>query len=65
MVPHVRRWVVSSGVGHPVSMGGILAFARAEFVMLRGGQLPWVPVAVFPTGLMLWWGTRLPCRGWW
>ena len=39
MVPHVRRWVVSSGVGHPVSMRGILAFARAEFMMSRGGSV--------------------------
>ena len=64
MVPHVQRLVVSSGAGHPVSMRGILAFARAEFMMLRGGGLPWVPVAVFPVGLMLWRRTRLPWRGW-
>ena len=36
MVPHVLRWVVSSRVGHPVSMRGILAFARAQFMMLVG-----------------------------
>ena len=64
MVPHVRRWVVSSRVGHPVSMRGILAFARAEFMMFRGGGLSWVPAAVFPAGLTLWRGTRLPWRGW-
>ena len=64
MVPHVRRWVVSSGVGHPVTTRGILAFARAEFMMFRGGGLSWVPVAVFPAGLTLWRGTRLPWRGW-
>ena len=64
MVPHVRRWVVSSWVGHHVSMRGSLAFARAELMMLRGSGLPWEPVAVFPAGLMLWWGTRLPSRGW-
>ena len=64
MVLHVRRWVVSSGVGHPVSMRGILAFARAEFMIFRGGGLSWVPAAVFPAGLTLWRGTRLPWRGW-
>ena len=64
MVPHVRRWVVSSGVGHPVSMRGILAFARAEFMMFRGGGLSWVPAAVIPAGLTLWRGTRLPWRDW-
>ena len=63
MVPHVLRWVVSSRVEHPVSMRGILAFARAEFLMLGGGWLPWAPVALLPTGLMLWWGNRLPWRG--
>ena len=63
MVPHVRRWVVSSGVGHPVSMRGILAFARAEFMMFRGGGLLWVPAVVLPAGLTLWRGIRLPRRG--
>ena len=53
MVPHVLRWVVSSGVGHPVSMRGILAFARAEFMMLGGGRLLRAPVVLLPTGLML------------
>ena len=38
MVPHVLRWVVSSGLGHPVGMRGILAFARAELIMLGGGM---------------------------
>ena len=64
MVPHVRRWVVSSGAGHPVSMRGIVAFASAEFMMFRDGYLLWVPVAVFLAGMMLWRGTRLPWRGW-
>ena len=64
MVPHVPLWVVSSGAGHPVSMRGILAFARVEFMMLRGGGLPWVPVAVFSAGLTLWRGTRPLWRGW-
>ena len=63
MVPHVRRWVVSSGAGHPVCMRGILAFARAEFMMFGVGGLSWVPVAVFPASLMLCRGTRLPWRG--
>ena len=60
MVPHGRRWMVSSGAGNPVSRRGILAFAGADFMMFRGAGLPWVPVAVFPAGLMLWRGTRLP-----
>ena len=64
IVCHILRWVVSSGVGHLVSMRGILAFARAEFMMLGGNGLPWVPVAVLPTGLMLCRRTRLPWRGW-
>ena len=64
MVPHVLRWVVSSGVGHPVSVRGILAFARAEFMMFGGDGMPWAPVAVDPAALMLWLGTRLPWRGW-
>ena len=64
MVPLVLGWVVSSWVGHPVSTRGILAFARAEFMMLRGGGLPWVPVAVLSAALMLWRGTHLPWRGW-
>ena len=45
-------------------MRGILAFARVEFMMLRGAGLLWVPVAVFPAGLMLWRGSRLPWGGW-
>ena len=32
--------------------------------MFRGGGLSWVPVAVFPAGLMLWRGTRRPWMGW-
>ena len=40
MVPHALRWVVLSGVRHPVSMSSILAFARAEFMMLRGEHHP-------------------------
>ena len=36
MVPHVMRRVVSSGVPCPVSIRGILAFARAELTMLAG-----------------------------
>ena len=64
MVPHILRWVVSSGLGHHVSMRGILAFARAEFMMLRGGGLLWVPGTMLPAGLMLWRCTRLPWRGW-
>ena len=49
MVPHVLPWVVSSWLGHPVWMRGILAFARAELVMLGGG-MPLAPVACLPTG---------------
>ena len=37
MVPQVLRCVVSSEVGHPVSMRGILAFLRPEFLRLGGG----------------------------
>ena len=37
MVPHILRWVASSGVGHLGSMRGILAFARAELMMFGGG----------------------------
>ena len=50
MVLHVLRRAVSSAVGHPVSMRGILAFARAEFMMFGGDGFPWVPVAVLPAG---------------
>ena len=53
MVLHVLRWVVSSEVGHPVSMRRILAVARAEFMMLGGGGLPWAPMALLSTDLML------------
>ena len=47
-----------------MSLRGILAFERAEFMMFRGGGLAWVPVVVVPAGLMFWRGTRLPWRGW-
>ena len=52
MIPHVLRWVVSSELGHPVSMRGILAFARAELMILGGDELPWAPVALLLTALM-------------
>ena len=39
MVPHVLQWVVSLGVWCPVSIRGILAFARAELTMLAGAVL--------------------------
>ena len=51
MVVHPLRWVVSFGQGHPVWMRGILAFVRAELMMLGGG-LPWALVVLLPTGLM-------------
>ena len=51
MVPHVLRCVVFSGVRHPIWMRGILAFARAE-LMILGGGMPWPPVALLPTGLV-------------
>ena len=68
MVTHVRRWVVSSGVGHPVSMRGILAFARAEFMMLRGGGVPrgFNSLAVYspPVGGLVPGRVRVPDGGW-
>ena len=48
IVPHVLRWVVSSGLGHALWMRGILAFARADLMMF-GGRMPWAPVAFLPT----------------
>ena len=60
MVPHVLWSVVLSGVGHPVWMGGILAFARAKFMKFVG---------VVPPGALLFVGSILPCLGtrflWW
>ena len=74
MVPQFLRWEVSSGVGHPVWMRDIVAFARAELMILRGG-LPWAPVECFHgfdaltghtppmEGLVPGW-VRMPNGGW-